>query len=249
MTQPLQFLAIILLCSCGQRNQKVAASGAFTVTAPDSGMAIPQKAATKTTTYANADILFKVDSSNDEGAKILHVYRNGKKMLSHTLFKSDGDCSSINIEIGNYKWRNNEIVFYSYWAATDRQNIALYPFGFRKQTYSIEETGKIIKQKAELFIEDNVEKGVGKEKFYAAHSNWKHKGLGFIYTSPQNDFEKEAKEDYIRNIEIMYRGTFVFGKRKEALEKEVRQELSKEITLHTGDWKAGEAFGYGMVKK
>ena len=141
----------------------------------------------------------------------------------------------------------NRLIFYSYWAATDRQNILIFPFGFRKQTYSIEESGRLSKLTAEIFIEDNIEKSIGKEIFYNEHNNWKHKGLKFIYKKPRNNFEIKAKKDYIKSIEKMYNANFVFGKEKQALEKEVRTKMKNEIATHTGDWKEGEM--YGTVKK
>ena len=197
--------------------------------------------------FSDNKLKFIIDSNNEEGSKILNIYRNEIKILSHTILKKEGDCSSINVELGNYKLIGNKIIFYSYWAATDRQNISLFPFGFSKQTYQIEESGKVTKLNSEIFIEDNVEMEIGKEIFYKKHVIWRHKGIKFIYKKPTNNFEIKAKEDYIKSIEKMYKAKFVFGKEKKALEKEVRTNLKNEIVMHTGDWKEGEI--YGTVKK
>ncbi len=247
MTKTLTFLTVIFLCSCGQRDKQDNAILVPSSTKNNFQVENSTEVNTKLTSTTDYNLKFNIDSTDEDGLKMLNLYRNDKKILTHTIFKREGDCSSINIELGNYKLSENKIVFYSYWAATDRQNIAMFPFGFRKQTYLIQDSRKIIKLEAEIFIEDNIERTVGKEIYYGEHDTWKHKGLAFIYKMPQNNFEKKAKEDYIKSVEKMYNATFVFGNKKQVLEREVRKELKQEIDLYTNEWEEGEI--YGAVKK
>ena len=248
MLKNLKLVAIIFLCSCMQKNNNVSNPIDFVSKSVDTIVKVSAQLDDNTTIDSEYNLDFKIDSSGEDDSKILNVFSNGNKILSHVLIKSSGDCSSINIELGKYKMNKSEIIFYSYWAATDRQNISIYPFGFRKQVYTIGETGNLIKQETQIYVEDNIDKDLGNKIFYAEHE-WKHKGLEFLQKSPKNYFEKRAKENYIENIEKMYKGKFVFDIDKTNLENEVRAVLKTEIALHTGEWKEGEAYGYGTVKK
>ena len=166
MRHIIKFWAVIFIISCGQQ-EKVKNYESETSSIIDT---IPTQSHSQNevlqqeTHQLNLD--FKIDSSEEESSKFLTIYRDKKKILTHTIFKTDGDCSSINIELGNYKINGNQIIFYTYWAAADRQNIALFPFGFRKQIFVTDEKGKLTKLDAKIFIENYVDQKVGKEIFY-----------------------------------------------------------------------------------
>ena len=84
-----------------------------------------------------------ISIDENEQTEFIELYRNNKKILTHTLSEFDGDCSSENIELGTYEIMDSNLIFYSYWASGDRMMKNIYPFGFRKQTYSINEKGFI----------------------------------------------------------------------------------------------------------
>ncbi len=56
----------------------------------------------------NYNFSFKIQKNNLEDT-VLEVYRGQKKIMSHILLKEDGDCSSVNLTLGDYFIKNNEI--------------------------------------------------------------------------------------------------------------------------------------------
>lgn len=185
-----------------------------------------------------------LDSIEGVDHKILNVFRENEKILTHTIFKEEGDCSSINIELGNYSIVGNEIVFYSYWAVTDRMPIFLAPYGFQKKIYSVNNSGLIKFKEATIYIEDYVENN---NKNLFEDNGWKHKGLKYLYEKPKNKSEQKLLKAYIKSIENKYKAKFVLDNQKILLEKEVRLALKDEIHENTKSWEEGEV--YGKVKK
>ena len=47
-----------------------------------------------------------------EQSECIEIYRNNKKLLTHILSIFDGDCSSENIELGEYEINDSTITFY-----------------------------------------------------------------------------------------------------------------------------------------
>lgn len=186
----------------------------------------------------------KVDNLEGSEDEVVHLYRGNKKLLSHTTSKQEGDCSSVNIQLGNYSIIDNEIIFYSYWAATDRMPGPMLPYGFRKQIYAVDSVGLLHLREATIYIEDYVEK---EDKSFFEDNGWKHKGLKHLNKAPQNKAEQELLFDYIQSIERKYNAEFVLSVKKKSLEEEVRRALQSEIQEHTKDWVEGEV--YGKVKK
>ncbi len=168
------------------------------------------------------------------------LYRGKKKLLSHTLFKKDGDCSSITIQLGDYSVENNNIIFYSYWASADRMPSNL-KFGFQKQVYSVANNGIVKLQSSKIYIEDMVETA---NPDFIIGVGWTHKGISYLHKPPTTDEEKMWLDDYVKSVEEEYKAKFVFGEERKALEKEVRAKLKDKIAEHTDDWDIyKEAYG------
>lgn len=187
----------------------------------------------------------ELDTLESAEHKIVELYRNEKKLLTHTVFKEEGDCSSTHIQLGNYKIEGNTIKFYSYWAATDRMPGSILPFGFREQIYSIDNLGILKLIGAKIYIENYV---TSKNKNFLEENGWKHKGLKYLNERAKNDYEKRLLEDYSKNIENEYKAEFVLNEEKEVLEKKVRDNLKEEIKKYTGNWIEGDEV-FGRVKK
>ncbi len=192
--------------------------------------------------------LFKqieLDTLESAENKVLEVYRNEKKLLTHTIFIEEGDCSSINIQLGNYEIEANKVVFYSYWAATDRMPNSILPFGFRKQIYSVDSLGILKLTEAKIYIENYIN---SENKMFLEENGWKHKGLKYLNIPVKNEYERRLLKDYITNVENEYNTEFVLGKAKDKLEKKVRDKLKAEIKKYTGNWIGGDEV-FGRVKK
>lgn len=186
-----------------------------------------------------------LDTLESAENKIVELYRNEKKLLTHTIFKEEGDCSSIHIQLGSYKVEGDHIIFYSYWAATDRMPGSILPFGYREQKYFVDSSGKLKLSNAKIYIENYV---TTENKNYLEENGWKHKGLKYLNEEPTNEYKKRLLADYIQNVEKEYNADFVLNREKDELEKSVRSILQKEIKTYTENWIDGnEAFG--RVKK
>ncbi len=182
----------------------------------------------------------KVKKYESDRTEIIHLYRGKKKLLSHTLFKEDGDCSSVTIQLGDYSVENNNIIFYSYWASADRMPLFLR-FGFQKQVYSVADNGIVRLESSKIYIEDIIKNA--NPDFFIGHG-WTHKGLAYLNKSPTTDEEKMWLDDYVKSVEEEYKAEFVFGEERKALEKEVRAKLKDKIAEHTDDWDIyKEAYG------
>ncbi len=187
---------------------------------------------TKNYTINHHKFSLKSPQMNDEWLKTVDLYRGKKKLLSHTLYKEDGDCSLTTIQLGDYSVEKNNIIFYSYWASTDRMPLNL-KFGFQKQVYSVTDNGTVKPKSSKIYIEDVVK--TTNPDFLIEHS-WTHKGLAYLNKAPITDEEKMWLADYIKSAEKKYKAKFVLGKERQALEKEVREKLKDKIEEHTKNW-------------
>ncbi len=178
---------------------------------------------------------FKERTVDDlEQADYIELYRNGKKILTHTNFKTDGDCSSENLELGTYKIQGDKIYFYSYWASGDRMQKNVYPYGFRKQVYKVKENGEVTATNSVLYIESYVD------------SFNKPEAINYLDKKKKTATEIQKVKEYYSIIEKEYEGKFVVNKTKNKLEEEVRKMLKKEIKMNTKYWK--EVYGANCNK-
>ncbi len=186
----------------------------------------------------------KLDTLESAENEIVELYRNGKKLLTHTMFKEEGDCSSTHIQLGKYKVDKNKIKFYTYWAATERMPGLILPFGFREQIYTVDSLGILKLSESKIYIENIVS---SENKIFLEENGWKHKGLKYLNKVTKSKYEKRLLDDYIKNVEKEYNSKFVLNDNRDELEKKVRSIMEKEIEKYTGNWIEGEAFG--RVKK
>lgn len=242
MNQSIKILALLFFVSCGQKKQdssSVEKVSKITVNPNFDTLKTLQK---NDSNNFISDLKFVIDSA-DNFSKILTVFIDKQKIITHTIYKNDGDCSSVNIELGNYKVSSNTIAFYSYWAAADRQGLILMPFGFRKQIYELDKNHKLQMKENKIYIEDYVDKTVGKEKFYEEHSITRHIGRLYLNEKPNNNFQLMARNDYIKSIEKIYKAKFLLENDRKILEDEVRNVLKAEIALSTDSWNDIEIWG------
>ncbi|WP_335990847.1 hypothetical protein [Acinetobacter bereziniae] len=163
----------------------------------------------------------------------IELYRHGKKLLTHTLYATSGDCSITQIEVGDYAVKDNQIIFYSYWAAADRQGIWSYPYGVRKQTYTVDAKGNVKLVSALLYVEDVMDDPlkINPDEGY----------LQFLHHPPKTKQQQRILNDYVQTMQTQYKGRFVHGQERALLIKEVKTRLAKQIARETQGWK--EQFG------
>jgi len=188
----------------------------------------------KNVTINNYQFTFKTISENNEDGdsiKKIEVFRDKTKLLSHTIYEISGDHNSEAVELGSYNTSDSTITFYSYWNRAGDAPVS--PYGVRKQIYTVDRNGKLILIDSEIYIE-------------TSRQGWKeNKGIEFLFSAPQNDFDKKELKDYISSAEKDYDAKFVFGTTKELLFKEVKTKLKSQIEKATKNWKMtyGDKFG------
>ncbi len=176
----------------------------------------------------NQNFNFVCKDIDDFGAYGIELYRGKVKILSHTLSKTTRDCSSESYELGTYSVLGNKIIFYTYWATADRTGKEIYPFGFRKQTYQVNNKGRLILISSELYIEDfDISPG---------HPTSVDKQIALLAKAKKNASVRPQLQQYIDDMEQKYNALFVWDNKKDILETEVRNILQYKIEKYTKDW-------------
>jgi hypothetical protein len=242
MTQSINIVLLFFFVSCGQHKQDSSYVETVPKTSNNTNFDTAKTFQKSGSTNSSSNLKFVIDSTN-EYSKILTVYRDKQKLLTHTIYKNDGDCSSVSIELGNYKISGNEVIFYSYWASADRQGLILMPFGFRKQIFRLDDNNKLQIKENKIYIEDYIDKTVGKENFYENQNTTRHIGRIYLNELPKTNYQLIARNDYIKSIEKIYKAKFVLENERELLEDEVRNVLKAEIALNTDSWSDKEIWG------
>ena len=159
------------------------------------------------------------------------LYRDAKKLLTHTQRLSTGDCSILTIEVGDYDIKGNQLIFYTYWAASDRQGLWAYPYGVRKQIYTVNAKGRVDLTTAVIYVEDYNSEGdpqeIDAEKEY----------LQFLHTAPKDQQQRQALDHYIQSVQTHSKARFVNGKERAQLIQEVEGRLASQIKIETNGWK------------
>lgn len=138
--------------------------------------------------------------------------------------------------MGDFEVKDDQLIFYTYWAVGDRQGLWTFPYGVRKQVYSVDPKGMVKLISAEIYVED-----VMGDPF-TNHPQEDY--LQFLNTPPKNNQQKKALNDYIQSMQSRYQARFVHGQVRVLLIKEVKAKLAKQIANETKGWK--EDFGQNV---
>ena len=181
---------------------------------------------------------FKINQHNFEIKTILseteqdsfELYRENQKLLTHIKHLWTGDGSISSIEIGDYDIKGNQLIFYTYWASGDTQGLWAYPYGVRKQIYTVNAKGGVDLTTAVIYVEDYNSEGdpqeIDAEKEY----------LQFLHTAPKNQQQRQALNHYIQSMQTRYKARFVSGKERAQLIQEVEGRLAFQIKEEK-DWR------------
>ena len=199
-----------------------------TVAAHAKTLSINQQRFEIKTTHGETDEWFEQDN--------LELYRGDKKLLTHTQRLSTGDCSILTIELGDYEVKNNQLTFYSYWAAGDRQGLWTFPYGVRKQVYLVDSKGMVKLISAVVYVEDTISNPL--------ETNPDQDYLQFLTIQPKSPKDKLALNNYIQQMQTRYKARFVLGQERTQLIKEVKSKLASQIAVETKGWK--EDFGQNV---
>ena len=166
----------------------------------------------------------------------IELYRGTKRLLTHTQRLSTGDCSILTIELGDFEVKNDQLIFYTYWAAGDRQGLWTFPYGVRKQVYLVDSKGMVKLISAVVYVEDTISNPL--------ETNPDQDYLQFLTIQPKSPKDKLALNNYIQQMQTRYKARFVHGQERTQLIKEVKSKLASQIAVETKGWK--EDFGQNV---
>ena len=157
----------------------------------------------------------------DEEDTTIHfvLLKNNKPLLKHTLWEEEGDCNSMDIEIGDYDVTDSSIIFYSYYAWIG--GCCGLPYGVREQIYKVNDKGNLYLDQSEIYLER--------------------------YKDKPSEMDSVYREKWISETEKNYHAKFVLGKKAERLMKRVKLRLAKQISDATDSWPTdylGKNLGY-----
>ncbi len=177
-------------------------------------------ASNKEVTIHQRHFVFKekaYDLYGDKGIT-LTIYKNAVKkqneILSFILENKSGPCSSKSIQEGYYEIKDDKIMFYSHWERRGKAYDS--PIGNRIQIYQVKKDGTFKKISSKLYIErerKNYDKG---------------SGMKYLFTPPRTVKQKASFKQYIKKVEKIFEGDFVYEGEARKLADEVDDAIRRK---------------------
>jgi len=153
----------------------------------------------------------------DSKGEFIKLYADGNStsLVRLTIKDVTGGCASKGLQDGAYKVDNQGITFYSFW---DRGGKAyLEPYGAKIQRFELQKDGQLKKVSSKIYIEAT-------RKNYDDES-----GMKYLFHLPKTDNQQAKLDDYILEMEKVYKGKFVFGQEAKELMKDVKKALREKM--------------------
>jgi len=157
------------------------------------------------------------DLYGDKGITLtIYSYNNKKKneIFSFIMENKSGPCSDKAVQVGTYEINGTKITFYSHWRRQGKAYTS--PIGDRIQVYEVENNGTLKKISSRLYIERE-RRNYNKES-----------GMKYLFTVPQTEEQRNSLLHYIKKVEKIFEGDFVYDKRAKELADEVGAALRRK---------------------
>ena len=135
-------------------------------------------------------------------------------LFSFTLENQSGSCGAKSTQEGMYEINGTHMTLYTHWDRSGREYNA--PRGDRIQHYEIDKNGTVTFKDGKLYIERQ------------AKSYDKESGMLFLFKEAVTSTQKENLKQYIRSVEEIFEGKFVFGEEAKQLHEKVDKALMKK---------------------
>ena len=177
-------------------------------------------ASSKEITIHQKQFIFKekaYDLYGDKGIT-LTIYKNEMKpkneIFSFIMENKSGPCSNKAVQEGVYEINGSKITFYSHWRRQGKAYTS--PVGDRIQVYEVENNGTLKKISSRLYIERE-------RRNYDEES-----GMKYLFTAPQTEEQRNALAHYIKKVEKIFEGEFVYEEEARELAGEVDAALRRK---------------------
>jgi len=163
----------------------------------------------------------------DSKGKVMMLYREENNrdltfVLRLILKDATGGCTSKGIQDGFYEIDERGITLYSMW---DRRGKAyIEPYGARIQRYEIQSDASLKLVSSRVYIEMTRKK----------HDE--DSGMKYLFEEPKNKSARLKLNTYVKEVERLYNGKFVFDKEAKKLLDEVKDALRRKVQVV---WKRG----------
>lgn len=141
---------------------------------------------------------------------------NSKEALFRlTLGDATGNCSERSLEDGSYEVEGDTITLYSLW--NRRGKAYLSPYGARIQQFKVLANGKLKAMGGQVYVEES-------KRNYDKES-----GMQYLFYAPKNKEEKEELAQYVKDVELKYKATFVFKEEAKTLILKVKEAMNRKL--------------------
>lgn len=137
-----------------------------------------------------------------------HSHKKKNEIFSFIMEYKSGPCSNKGVQEGTYEINGTNITFYSHWRRQGKAYTS--PIGDRIQVYEVEKNGTLKKISSRLYIERE-------------RRNYnKDSGMKYLFTAPQTEEQKHALARYVKKVEKIFEGDFVY-------DKKLREQLADKV--------------------
>ncbi len=173
-------------------------------------------------TIGNQDFSVVIESYDiyDSKGEVMKLYKEERNndlifVLSLILKDSTGTCSDQSMQRGSYEINGTDITLYSFW---DRKGKSYdSPYGVRIQHYEMLPNHTVILKSSKVYIETT-------RKSYDKES-----GMKYLFTPPKTNIQKEALQAYVKSVEKVYKGVFVYDNEAKKLIEEVHEAFRRRM--------------------
>ncbi|UPT78505.1 hypothetical protein MN086_04990 [Sulfurovum sp. XGS-02] len=173
-------------------------------------------------TLGNQDFSIVTESYDiyDSKGEVMKFYKEERNndltfVLSLILKDKTGTCADKSMQEGAYEINGTTITLYSFW---DRKGkVYDTPYGARIQQYEVLPDHTVVLRSSKIYIETA-------RKSYDPES-----GMKYLFTPPKTALEKEALQGYVKSVEKVYKGVFVFGEEAKILLDGVHEAFRRQM--------------------
>jgi hypothetical protein len=174
---------------------------------------------TKEIVVNNQTLIVEEEEYDEYGSKgkTISFYKdkNSKPLLSFVLEDTTGGCNDKSVERGAYDINGSTITLYSFWKRVGSVDDA--PYGARVKQYKLTDSSKIEQLSSQLYIEEHTK-----------DSNL-DSGMKFLFINPKSKEEKKLFKKYIKRVEKLFKGEFVFEEKADKVMRDVLKALRKRV--------------------
>ena len=158
---------------------------------------------------------YDIYDSKGTFVKFYDANHSDKALFRLTLGDATGNCSERSFEDGSYEIEGDTITLYTSWHR--RGKAYLSPYGAKIQKLKVLSDGSLKLLSSQIYVEES-------KRNYDNES-----GMQYLFHAPKTQKEREMLAAYVKEVELKYKATFLFGKEAKALKNEVKKAMKRKL--------------------